>query len=58
MQPDYFLPMATKLFDMRIKGQYSCEWQEEFNERGFVHLCSILPRSVLDPVQRELERCA
>ena len=34
------------------------EWQEEFNERGFVHLCSILPRSVLDPVQRELERCA
>jgi hypothetical protein len=27
---DYLLPMATKLFDMRKKGQYSCVWDEEF----------------------------
>jgi hypothetical protein len=30
VKTDYFLPMATNLFDMRKKGQYSCEWNEEF----------------------------
>jgi len=34
---DYFLPMATKLFDMRIKGQYSCEWNEDFVINEYAH---------------------
>jgi len=24
------MPMATKLYDMRVKGQNTCVWNEEF----------------------------
>ena len=27
---DYILPMATTFYDMRIKGQTQCSWNEEF----------------------------
>lgn len=27
---DYLLPLATKIYDMRIKGQNSCIWNEDF----------------------------
>lgn len=27
---DFFLPFATQFFDMRIKGNNSCQWNEEF----------------------------
>lgn len=27
---EYFLPIATKFFDMRIKGENSCAWNEDF----------------------------
>ena len=29
-ETDYLLPIATKFFDMRIQGQNSCQWNEEF----------------------------
>jgi hypothetical protein len=29
-ETDYFLPIATKFFDMRIQGENSCAWNEEF----------------------------
>jgi len=28
---DFFLPMSTTMFDMRIKGQNQCQWNQEFN---------------------------
>ena len=33
---DFLLPMATTFFDMRIKGQNSCQWNQEFiiNEKA------------------------
>ena len=33
---DFFLPLATPFFDMRIKGQNQCQWNEEFviNEKA------------------------
>lgn len=27
---DFFLPMSTKMYDMRVKGVNFCEWNEEF----------------------------
>ena len=27
---DFMLPLATRFFDMRIKGHNSCQWNEEF----------------------------
>ena len=27
---DFLLPFATQFFDMRIKGNNSCQWNEEF----------------------------
>ena len=27
---DFFLPMSTKMYDLRVKGVNFCEWDEEF----------------------------
>lgn len=29
-ESDYFLPISTQFYDMRIQGQNSCQWNEEF----------------------------
>ena len=34
---DFFMPMSTKFFDMRIKGHNSCQWNEEFIINEFAH---------------------
>jgi len=31
------MPLATKFFDMRIKGHNSCQWNEEFILNEFAH---------------------
>jgi hypothetical protein len=30
METDFFMPMSTKMFDLRINGNNFCEWNEEF----------------------------
>ena len=34
---DFIMPVATKLYDMRIKGQNQCCWDEEFIFNEFAH---------------------
>ena len=30
METDFFMPMSTKMFDLRVNGNNFCEWYEEF----------------------------
>jgi len=30
IEPDFFLPFSTRMYDLRVNGNNFCEWSEEF----------------------------